>query len=567
MHKHQQQETTLKQYVGLICRLFAALLRVSDGYTFPTTPRLTAALLSLEETPNNSTVHGVCLALWHVSWHTIHDTTSFPDPTMCFTALIHLQPEGHFSTPKDVTPRIAQLTWAIRIVTLHQIHILVQSGEAADFMAAMDAVNCYVVDHSPTTFGSLRSLTHFASHISLGTLAPPLIWWTDPNTYLAMQYKGRPLAFDQLKTIFAQLETKVVKVWKDEVLMGLDLHVEYGLLVDNLTDTRPGYCFLEEPDNSLTQYRDSLMKAIVSSPTHEKRFLVLGKLNLLECRRWLQSLSEFEKYLMLGIDMTGGAPPQGTELMCMMVRNSPLRLRNVMSLGKYLSIIRQYDKTTNNMQGDRLIPHAICAVYADLMVQLHALARPLAQFFSSKVFEPAVTSMYYDLAFMDFGKEFTSAKITDAMTRISFPILNWNLKISSWRHINIAFKRKLCSKSYALLTGEENASSTSAHILQSGHSTRTENRIYGLTPDSLIGATEDIMQVFLNASTEWQRLFGIVPGGGVSFRFDQATMDKYSRLQDMGHMPRYMLSSKRDDDAIISMIVSLGKQVDSLKSK
>lgn len=149
--------------------------------------------------------------------------------------------------------------------------------------------------------------------------------------------------------------------------------------------------------------------------------------------------------------------------------------------------------------------------------------------------------MYFDLAFMDFGKELISAKITDSMARISFPVLNWNLTISSWRHINIAFKRKLCSRSYALLTDEENTSSSSAHTLQSGHSTQTENRIYGLTPDSLIGATEDIMQVFLNASTEWQRLFGIVPGGAV-FKFHQATMDKYSGLQAMGHLPTFMLS-------------------------
>lgn len=147
--------------------------------------------------------------------------------------------------------------------------------------------------------------------------------------------------------------------------------------------------------------------------------------------------------------------------------------------------------------------------------------------------------MYYDLAFMDYGKEFTSAKLTDAMAKTSFPVLNWDLKINARRHINIAFKRKLCSKSYALLTDEESMSP--AHALQSGHSVQTENRIYGLTSDSLIGATEDIMQVFLEASTEWQRIFGIVPGG-VLLRFHQATMDRYSSLHTRGHLSSFMLS-------------------------
>lgn len=185
---------------------------------------------------------------------------------------------------------------------------------------------------------------------------------------------------------------------------------------------------------------------------------------------------------------------------------------------------------------------------------------------------------------MDFGKLFTSAKITDSMTKISFPVLNWNLKISSWRHINIAFKRKLCSKSYALLTDEESTSS-SAHALQSGHSARTENRIYGLSPDSLIGATEDIMQVFLNASTEWQRLFGIVPGGAM-LKFHQATMSQYGVLQAMGHLPSFLLSKHSvpsqplppsppppdpaqhmHNDTVINMLGSLAKQISSLQSQ
>lgn len=381
----QQQHTTVKQYVDLVCQLLGAMLRSSKEYKFPTSPRLVAALLSLQENPGSATVHETCLAMWNVSWHCVQDTTSFPDPTMCFVALIHLRTEGHFSHPKDVTLNIAKLTWAIRIVMLHQIHILVQSGEAADFMAAMEVVNPYVVDHSPATFGSLRSLTHFATHLSYSTPLPPRIWWTDPGTYHAMQYKGHSLTFDHLKTIFTNLETKVVTMWKDQVLMGLDLYASYGLLVDNLTEMRPGYCFLEDPDNGLLQHRDSLMQAIVSSHTHRNRFYISnqvsnqGCFNMMECQRWLQSLSEFERHLMLAIDMTSGAPPRGTELTCMIIRNAPLRLRNVMSLGKYMFIVRQYNKTTNNTQSDQLIPHAISAVYSDLMVQLHTLARPLAQ--------------------------------------------------------------------------------------------------------------------------------------------------------------------------------------------
>ena len=138
--------------------------------------------------------------------------------------------------------------------------------------------------------------------------------------------------------------------------------------------------------------------------------------------------------------------------------------------------------------------------------------------------------MYQDLAFMNFGKEFQSEYISRAMANISGPILSWELTLHSWRHINIAIKRKHCSRSLNFLNGEEGES---VHALQSGHSEATERRIYGLTPESLLGGTEDIMALFLEASTEWQRLFKIVPGG-VSLPYFDTAMSSYSKLQEVG---------------------------------
>jgi hypothetical protein len=138
--------------------------------------------------------------------------------------------------------------------------------------------------------------------------------------------------------------------------------------------------------------------------------------------------------------------------------------------------------------------------------------------------------MYHDLAFMNFGKEFQSEDLSRAMATISNPILSWELTLLPWRHINIAIKRKHCGRSIKFLTGEEGES---VHALQAGHSQATERRIYGLTPESMIGGTEDIMALFLEASTEWQRLFKIVPGGITLPYFDTA-MSNYRLLQDVG---------------------------------
>lgn len=132
---------------------------------------------------------------------------------------------------------------------------------------------------------------------------------------------------------------------------------------------------------------------------------------------------------------------------------------------------------------------------------------------------------------MDLGKEFTTEKLSSAITGVSLEILGWPLQVSSWRHINIAFKRKHCTRSMSILAGED---SNPIHALQSGHSVATENRIYGVTAESLLGAPEDIVHAYLDASTEWQRLFKVVPGGLSDLTYLQSQMHHYDQLNARG---------------------------------
>jgi hypothetical protein len=381
LHQHQRQDSTVRRYVNLVCCLIVGLMRPSEHYKFPTSVALADALRHLQNHPDVEAVHRVCMALWKTSWHTRRNTTMFPDPTMCFTALLHLEPEGHFVKPKDITSNLAKLTWAVRLAMVYELHELANADESLEYLDVFSTIESYVLDHQPTTFGSIRSLQHFATYISQSTLAAPKLWWTDHVGYSALRYEGKPVTLAQLGQVFESLEQRLLKVWTEDVLMGLDVYASYGELADNLTESRPGYSCFEDRDNTLHSQRDSLFKAVVGTPALAQRFLLPNsqQLNMLECRRWLSKLAEFEKLLMLSIEMTSGAPARGTELTSMLACNTSVRHRNIMVLGKFMAIVRQYDKTTSKKQGDRLIPHALSAVNSDLLIQVHVLARPMAQ--------------------------------------------------------------------------------------------------------------------------------------------------------------------------------------------
>jgi hypothetical protein len=126
-----------------------------------------------------------------------------------------------------------------------------------------------------------------------------------------------------------------------------------------------------------------------------KRFLyqiagITGQQLNMDAARQLKDLAEFEGLLMLQAEFTGGATVRGTELVSTLIRNTTLSLRNTMGITKYISLIRQYNKTSNIAQRDCLTPHALAGLVGNLLVQLHTLTRPFAQvssFFQSTLSE------------------------------------------------------------------------------------------------------------------------------------------------------------------------------------
>jgi hypothetical protein len=130
------------------------------------------------------------------------------------------------------------------------------------------------------------------------------------------------------------------------------------------------------------------------------------------------------------------------------------------------------------------------------------------------------------MMFMNFGSEFTADKLSKIMSSVTQPVVGWGVTVSVWRHLNIAWKRKLCHGSFSIF---EQDVSQAIHAWQSGHSPVTENNIYGLSPDAMLGASEDVFHLFLEASTEWQKQFKVVPGG-LGLPYKKATMEHFNNL-------------------------------------
>jgi bloom syndrome protein len=332
---------------------------------------------------DQAALHLVLMALWKTHWPSDREQ-HFPDPTMCFLMLFSLREGGEFAQPKETTGPIAKLCRAIQLAMVQEIHRLVDLGEAPTQMAAWHNVAPFVVEKEMTTFNSLMSLQHYATALAYKSMSLPKIWWVDRDHWKVMLYDGNRITLSQLGEIFDLLEKEIIHLWENEVMLGLGLHVKYTDLADNLGQTCTGYSFLDDPSNPFSALGKTFGEKIFADPTLLAKFVTVdadgqGHVNVVFCRKWMMSLAKLEGLLMLSIDMISGAPPRGTELTAMLACNTENRGRNLRALGHFLAIVREYDKTTNNLQSDRLIPHALSAVNADILVQLHTFARPWAR--------------------------------------------------------------------------------------------------------------------------------------------------------------------------------------------
>jgi hypothetical protein len=339
---------------------------------------------SVDITQHCSQLHRILLSLWMAKWeatqhHTIHD------PTMCFLALLSLEPSGEFAGPKKTTGPIAKLCWGIKLCMLTQIHQLVNNGECKDQMEAFDLIAPFVVEHELTTFHHLRSLTHYATTLVLGTIQPPNIVWTDRENWLELLYDGHRFSLAKLQEVLTNVEERIVYLWQEKILLGLDLHIDYDDLSDSLTNTKPGYSFITNPLNPFAAHRHLFIRAVFNDPKLEAYFgykaanIADIQLDMDASRSFLGYVAEFEGLILLYTELTPGALMRGTELVSMLIQNTLYRQRNVMGVAKFVAFIRQYTKTTNTAQKDKLIPHAASGLVADLLIQLHTFIRPFAQ--------------------------------------------------------------------------------------------------------------------------------------------------------------------------------------------
>ncbi|KAA1479881.1 hypothetical protein DENSPDRAFT_902459, partial [Dentipellis sp. KUC8613] len=586
-HRHQNEET-LDTYAIEVYHLVHMLLKARQvGYSLPTSDDLDETMEILQEALQEQeqdivkiapAILDVLMALWQESWLKNH-AKNIPDPTICYIALSQLLPSGAIADVQQVTGVLAKLQYCMQLVFLVKMHDMVEHGEGLSVMETCEVLQHWFVEKKESTFNSIRSLQHRASSLTMTTKSLTRVWWTDTENWDSMLYRGDHIHIQDVRKVFVDMEKTMVQLWEEQILCGLKLYVHHGDLADDLTSNTVGYSFLTDQRNTCFKNRDQLMRAILDNPVTRRQFVqtewsaplaenqVMWKIPAL-CA-WLWSYARFEGLVLARIEMLGGSPGRGTELTAMQYCNTRTRsLRNLVVLDKYLSVLRTYHKSAALTGHDKLIPHAIDACTTDLLIQDLALARPFAEL-AAQICWPGndyIRELYASALFVNNGELFDSRQLTHIMSTVTNPRVGTELGINDWRHISIAWRRKKCLEVQSLLEDDDY---DTIEAQQTGHSRATENRVYGLSPQALAGPGEDVLPLFLRASTRWQETCHVRPGGAW-MSYSDASATKYQPSVKPGrqdHSAAFAPSAEWTKDLVKTISDTVTAQVtDNIKN-
>ncbi|KAG2063025.1 hypothetical protein BDR04DRAFT_953732, partial [Suillus decipiens] len=427
LHRHQEA-TTMQSYIRSTVGLLAMLLRTDrgDDYEIPISHDLINALQELElalteKEQTTEKIHTVLTMIWMVKWSKKKDNT-IPCPTERFMALYTLNANGQHKEPVLVTPTMARLEYCMRLACLKQLKILSAELYNGDDAAACDALQPWFTEKTNSPFSGIRSLQHRASSIAYNTMSLPRVWWVDDKRWMEMLYKGDKVHLNDLRELFSSTETKLVDLWEKKVLAGISIRVCYENLVDDTSNKDVGYCFLSDRRNTCFADRDRFLKALISSPEVFGQFAAIREEQLVWNKgallQWLRDYAEFQKLVLVRCEMLSGAPGRGTELTAMTYRNTKTRSqRNLVMLGNHLTMLRTYHKGAALSGSDKLIPHSIDGVTADIMIQDLALTRPFAEVAAHICYpdKPWIKKLYQQQIFMNDHKLFTTDQLSAAM--------------------------------------------------------------------------------------------------------------------------------------------------------
>ncbi|SPJ82463.1 uncharacterized protein FTOL_09868 [Fusarium torulosum] len=433
-------------------------------------------------------------------------------------------PNGNeYLQPHQFTPILARLIYCSRLVFLEAVlpHFSRIYGGIArpprhGLLRRLNAARReYMCDGTLSPMGEFLSLLSYGNALRRSQGSTFRFHWSDDGEVLSwngnqrlsmVDFRG--LACKVLRSVTASC-SRLMYDWEPT-------HIDLSLIRDNLSTTTPGYSFVSDPVNQLTDaYPELLLRACISPVDGllQEQGQNQSTWDAKAARAYLEAHDDHLKGLMVLCNFDGGQCARITELLTLECFNTASRERGIGLWGAKMCSITRHHKARLATNNEFYVIRFFSKPVSRLMFQYLVYIRPVAISILRECFHIEHTNALLFSPLSQVGQKptpWTASTFTKELRRHCSAAtgIPSGIGVQMYRQISIAITERHVHAAAARFNRFDDTTGTAGHEVayawQSGHRPMQRHTTYGLDgayPDHLQPA---LLRAYERVSASWQ---------------------------------------------------------------
>jgi hypothetical protein len=296
---------------------------------------------------------------------------------------------------------------------------------------------------------------------------------------------------------------------------------DIGSLKDDMTARSNAHSFLTDPRNiiALRPSQQKLLRRLLETKGVGTQMYTLVDGNKICWHRgaidgYLFHVQEFLALLAVLVNVTGGQPARGSELLTLRFANSASNLRNIYIQDSQVMIIADYYKNRGQLEKSCPKPRFLPPAVGQLLIAYLIRVLPFVQFlYHKKSATPPECLKTFLFVSLTQDKPLETTTLTTTMQRETLSTLGWAVGTAAWRQIAVSWNRRIRLEGNNLdnddLADSGDEDREDLNDIQAGHTGQVAKLHYGVRADTLHDLTPELIAKYRGISVQWHTLLGV----------------------------------------------------------
>ena len=328
-----------------------------------------------------------------------------------------------------------------------------------------------------------------------------------------VSYENSHIKLSLIRTMHDEENLRYERLVKDMLFFGEEIPVgmfpdlDIENIADNVNNNATGYCFLDDPRNNFSSFRDAYGRWLLSDPDRAEDYVYLCGGELIwkpeASLALLEQMEVVRGVLAPGVSYSTLLQVRGAEFARSLLRNTTGALRNLRIEMHLLAYVAIQDKTSHKHLKERYIPHPITREWATSLIIYLVIFRPFEEMLVNQLLGGDALHRYRIQMWPGIRSTMSADKFSSSCASMTLRYLGKRITPLPWRSLMTAFAQYLPdSKAYE--ANKEYYVDTAMM-----HSSKMSNAFYGRSTNRAEQSDFRVTIGCIQAGLDFQKHVGI----------------------------------------------------------